>query len=407
MNTKTSLVCGSALGALMALAMATGASAQETTTAWKGAPQFSNDTLTFKVRGRVYMDVVSQEVDRTAPGADFSAQVSRVRTARLGVEGTWNQNWAYKAEAAISSGGGVTQWEDVVLEYKPNDFTSIMVGNFKTVSLENISSSRYITFMERGPFNDIIDAGRVMNISAKMNGENWTVQAAVSGDSINAADPTVGSSGGSEQVSINARATWAPIMTDTQTLHLGIWGRQRDRADQGGFNYQVRNNTNYGARYVSSGGIGDADTMIGLEALYISGPFSLQSEYANIDIDRTNGLQQTANAYYVAASWFVTGEKRNMDVKKGELGRTKILAPMTAGGMGAFELAARYDSADLTDITGVATAGEYTAWTLGATWYPFPYVRFMTNYTKSQNDNPLAVNDVDVDTLQFRAQFDF
>ena len=246
-----------------------------------------------------------------------------------------------------------------------------------------------------------------MNISAKMNGENWTVQAAVSGDSINAADPTVVASGGSEQVSINARATWAPIITDTQTLHLGIWARQRDRADQGGFNYQVRNNTNYGARYVSSGAIGDADTMIGLEGLYIHGPFSLQGEYANIDIDRTNGLQQEANAYYLAASWFLTGEKRNMDVKKGELGRTKILSPMTAGGFGAFELAARYDSADLTDITGVATAGEYTAWTLGATWYPFPYVRFMTNYTKSQNDNAAIGSDVDVDTLQFRAQFDF
>jgi phosphate-selective porin OprO/OprP len=283
-----------------------------------------------------------------------------------------------------------------------------MVGNFKTVSLENISSSRYITFMERGPFNDIIDAGRVMNVSAKMNGENWTLQAAVSGDSINSADPTVvGNDGGSDQVSVNARATWAPVMTDTQTLHLGIWGRQRDRGDQAGFNYQVRNNTNYGARYVSSGGIGDSDTMIGVEALYIAGPFSLQGEYANIDIDRTNGLQQEANAYYVAASWFVTGERRNMDVKKGELGRTKILSPMTAGGFGAFELAARYDSADLTDITGVATAGEYTAWTLGATWYPFPYVRFMTNYTKSQNDNAILANDVDVDTLQFRAQFDF
>jgi len=407
MKTKTSLACGSAMGALFALALVSGASAQETTTAWKGAPQFANDTLTFKVRGRVYMDVISQEVDR-AVGNDFSSQVSRVRTARLGVEGTWNQNWAYKAEAAISSAGGTTQWEDVVLEYKPNDFSSIMVGNFKTISLENISSSRYITFMERGPFNDVIDAGRVMNVSAKMNGENWTLQAAVSGDSINSADPTVvGNDGGSEQVSINARATWAPVLTDTQTLHLGIWGRQRDRGDQAGFNYQTRNNTNYGARYVSSGAIGDSDTMIGVEALWIAGPFSLQGEYANIDIDRTNGLTQEAKAYYLAASWFVTGERRNMDVKKGELGRTKILSPMTAGGMGAFELAARYDSADLTDITGAPLAGEYTAWTLGATWYPFPYVRFMTNYTKSQNDNAILANDVDVDTLQFRAQFDF
>jgi phosphate-selective porin OprO/OprP len=407
MMTKTSLACGSALGAMMALALVSGASAQETTTAWKGAPQFSNDTLTFKVRGRVYMDVVSQEVDR-AVGADFSSQVSRVRTARLGVEGTWNQNWAYKAEAAISSGGGSTQWEDVVLEYKPNDFSSIMVGNFKTVSLENISSSRYITFMERGPFNDIIDAGRVMNISAKMNGENWTLQAAVSGDSINAADPTVvGNDGGSDQVSINARATWAPVMTDTQTLHLGIWARQRDRAIRPASTTRSATTPTMARATLPPAPSATATRWSASKALYIAGPFSLQGEYANIDIDRTNGLQQEAKAYYLAASWFVTGERRNMDVKKGELGRTKILSPMTTGGFGAFELAARYDSADLTDITGVATAGEYTAWTLGATWYPFPYVRFMTNYTKSQNDNALIANDVDVDTLQFRAQFDF
>jgi len=417
MNTKTSLVCGSALGALMALALASGAQAQETTTAWKGAPQFQNDSLTFKVRGRVYMDFVSQEVDQDGSANDFSSQVSRVRTARLGVEGTWNSNWAYKAEATISSTGGTTQWEDVVLEYKPNDYSSIMVGNFKTVSLENISSSRYTTFMERGAFNDVLDIGRVMNISAKMNGENWTLQGAVSGDSINGADPTVvGDDGGSEQISVNARATWAPVMTDTQTLHLGIWGRQRDRGDQGGFTYQTRNNSNYGARYLTSGAVGDSDTMIGVEALWIAGPFSLQGEYANIDVNRTTaGLgDASGKTFYAAASWFVTGEQRSMDVKKGELGRTKILAPVTGGGWGAFELAARYDSVDLTDFYRATPlpvvsprGGEYTAITLGANWYPFPYVRFMANYTKAENDNPLTANDADVDTLQFRAQFDF
>ena len=140
MITKTSLVCGSALGALMALAMATGASAQDTTIAWKGAPQFSNDTLTFKVRGRVYMDVVSQEVDRGV-GNDFSSQVSRVRTARLGVEGTWNQNWAYKAEATLSSTGGTTQWEDVVLESVGRKYHGIHVTVCAVVQGEELDSA--------------------------------------------------------------------------------------------------------------------------------------------------------------------------------------------------------------------------------------------------------------------------
>jgi phosphate-selective porin OprO/OprP len=44
---------------------------------------------------------------------------------------------------------------------------------------------------------------------------------------------------------------------------------------------------------------------------------------------------------------------------------------------------------------------------VGANWYPHPYVRFMANYTKSENDNKAIGADVDVDTLQFRAQFDF
>lgn len=405
MKTKTALTCGSALGALMALALVSGASAQETTTTWKGAPQFTNDSFTFKVRGRAYIDAVNQEVDRET-GADYSSQVTRTRTVRLGVEGTWNQNWAYKAEVQVV--GGSAAWEDLILEYKPTDNASIMIGNYKTLSLENVTSSRYTTFMERGAYNDVLGVGRVMTVAAKVNGENWTALAAVSGDSINSADPTVvGNDGGSEQISIQGRATWAPIMTDNNLVHLGVWARKRDRGDQGAFSYAVRNNTNYGAQFVTSGGIGTADTQVGLEAAWVGGPFSLQGEFANIEIDRTNGLEQSATAYYVAASWYVTGEKRNMEVKKGEFGRTKILSPVTAGGMGALELAVRYDNTDLTDITGVATAGEYTAWTAGATWYPFPYVRFMANYTKSQNDNAAVGADVDVDTLQFRAQFDF
>jgi phosphate-selective porin OprO and OprP len=106
---------------------------------------------------------------------------------------------------------------------------------------------------------------------------------------------------------------------------------------------------------------------------------------------------------------------------------------VTAGGFGAVELGVRYDVVDLSElktvrrftsglltediVTPVDRGGEYQAWTVGATWYPFPYVRFMANYTMAENDNPQWANpftdvlsadrDVDVDTLQFRAQFDF
>ncbi len=403
MKINTSLCAGAALG-VIALAIAGGAQAQETTTAWKGAPLFQNDTLTFKVRGRVYEDFVHQEVDRQT-GADFDANVTRLRTARLGVEGTWNANWAYKAEFTVA--GGSANWEDLILEYKPTDSVSIMAGNFKTVSFENISSSRYTTFMERGPFNDVLDIGRVMNVQVKANGENWTAAVAVSGDSLNNADPTATATGGSEVLGVNGRVTWVPINGDATKLHVGAWARYRDRQDQANFNYQARNNTNYGARYISTGAVGVADTMVGLEGVFIQGPFAVQAEWAKADVDRLANVSSDFTTYYVAGSWFVTGEMKNLDVKKGEWGRTKILNPVTSGGLGALELAVRYDNTDLTNFNIPATAGEYSAWTLGANWYVHPYVRFMANYTKSENDNKAVGADVDVETLQFRAQFDF
>lgn len=402
MKINTSLCAGAALG-VIALAIA-GGQAQDTTTAWKGAPLFQNDTLTFKVRGRVYEDFVHQEVDRQT-GADFDANVTRLRTARLGVEGTWNANWAYKAEFTVA--GGSANWEDLILEYKPTDSVSIMAGNFKTVSFENISSSRYTTFMERGPFNDVLDIGRVMNVQVKANGENWTAAVAVSGDSLNNADPTATATGGSEVLGVNGRVTWVPINGDATKLHVGAWARYRDRQDQANFNYQARNNTNYGARYISTGAVGVADTMVGLEGVFIQGPFAVQAEWAKADVDRLANVSSDFTTYYVAGSWFVTGEMKNLDVKKGEWGRTKILNPVTSGGLGALELAVRYDNTDLTNFNIPATAGEYSAWTLGANWYVHPYVRFMANYTKSENDNKAVGADVDVETLQFRAQFDF
>ncbi len=389
--------------ALCAAALAAGAAnAQSTSIAWKGAPQFQNDSVTFKVRGRTYMDWVGQDVDR-ATGVDFKASNTRIRTARLGVEGTWNDNWAYKAEVQFAR--GTAEWEDLILEFRPNDATSIMVGNFKTVSIENLTSSRYTTFMERGPYNDMLGIGRVATVQVKFNGPNWTVAGAVTGDSLNSADVATNSATGSQEgVGYLARATFAPIDTDETKVHIGAWARHRNRGDQSRFTYAVRNNTHYGAQYVTSGAVGESDNQYALEGALIHKNFSVQAEWANIDVKRAAGVSSDLKAYYVYASWFPTGEMRRYEGAKGEFNRVKVLNPMTAGGLGAVELGLRYDKADLTDVAG---AGEYTAWTAGATWYPHPYVRFMANYTMAENDNPAVGADVDVDTLQFRAQFDF
>lgn len=431
MKTKTSLACGSALGALLALTLVSGASAQETTTAWKGAPQFANDGVSFKVRGRILIDAVFQDVDREV-GADFSTRAFRGRQVFLGVEGQLNNYFAYKAEGGAVN-GGAWAWDDVVIEYKPNDNTSILVGNIKAAGLENLTSTRFTTFMDRGPYGEIGPDSYLVSAVVKMNGENWTATGAVQGDSINSGDLTTAVTGTpstalspdlKERMGFTARVSYAPVLTDTDKVHVALFGRYRDHGNEAAFSYATRPGTNFGGRYLTTGAIGDTDTTWGGEFAWVHNAFSVQAEYADVAVSRLTkgtgasvGGDPNVQVGYAFVSFWPTGEMRNYDPKKGEFGRPKILSPVTAGGWGGVELGLRYDWVDATDAYKTAgngaaqtlsqDAGEYSAWTVGVNYYPVPYVRFQANYTQAQHDAPAVGRDVDVDQFQLRAQLDF
>jgi phosphate-selective porin OprO/OprP len=425
MNSKTSLCAGAAFGVMLALGAAAGAQAQETTTAWKGAPQWTNDDVQFKVRGRILIDYVYQDVKREGVLPDYKTSNIRGRQAFLGIEGKLNNYLAYKAEGGAVNGGGWA-WDDVVIEYKPNDFTSIMVGNIKAAGIENMTSTRFISFMDRGPYGDLGPDSYVLSVVAKANGQNWTVTGAVQGNSLNSADvnnTATANPGSKERVGFTARATYVPVLTDTTKVHLGVWARYRNHGDESAFAYAGRPNTNYGdsGRYFTTGAIGDTDESIGGEAVLIHNSFSLQGEYADIKVNRLQTVAVGGDPHvkvgYVYASFWPTGEMRNYDPTKAEFGRPKIMNPITAGGFGGVELLARYDYVDLTDAYKTATtvagrtlsqdAGTYKAWTLGANYYPTAYVRLQANYTNGKADNPGLGRDVKINQFQMRAQLDF
>jgi phosphate-selective porin OprO/OprP len=419
---KSSLLGAAALSALALTAA--GAHAQDLTTKWKGAPEFANDDVKFKVRGRVLLDGVWENVDKAGTAGDYDARAFRGRQVFLGVEGQLNSMFAYKIEGGWVN-GGTPSWDDVVIEFKPNESTSIMAGNLKVASLENLTSTRFTSFMDRGPFADITDASYTLGVVAKLNGMNWTAAAGVQGGSINDADVTApgpGQTDRNERLAYTARVTYAPILTDLDKVHLGAWARYRDSGSEV-FTYQARPNTNFGDRLISTGAYGVGDTTWAVEGAWMHGPFSVQGEYAQMDVDgNMSSLLTVANRRqdatfktgYAFVSWFVTGEQRSYDAAKGEFGRPKVLNPVTAGGTGAVELLARYDYADLTDArTGagaaIATAGKYTGWTAGVNYFPMSYVRLTANYTKAKVDGPTpgATNDVDADVFQTRIQLDF
>lgn len=385
-----------------ALALAAGAAAAGP------LPEFQIGPVSVALKGRVYADAVSLDAEPAA-GPDFGLDETRLRLARLGAEGGWGERWTYKAELSLLD--EEYEWTDVYLRRKVGDRSRIQIGNFRTISLESLTSDRDTTFMERGPYADVIDTGRTATVGVKTGGRAWTAAAWLSGASINDAVFS-----GHDSTAVSARFTWAPIAGETEHLHLGAWVRRRDLEDGSPFRYRVRNNVAVGPRYTDSGsslyGTGRADTALGLEGAWIDGPFSVQGEVARIRVDRRAGEAVDVDAGYVFASWFLTGERRAYKPADGEMGRPRILRPVGARGAGAWEAAVRFDRVDLSEFRGaggvpIAAAGTYEAVTAGLSWYANSLVRMSANLTTADNDAGLPASDARVDVAQVRIQFDF
>ena len=74
---------------------------------------------------------------------------------------------------------------------------------------------------------------------------------------------------------------------------------------------------------------------------------------------------------YVEAGWCVTGEKRSYSTRYGTVGGIRPARPVTSGGFGAWELAARWSATDLSD--GGGDRGRVGS--VGLNWYPVDPLR--------------------------------
>ncbi|MEE8233110.1 MAG: porin, partial [Gammaproteobacteria bacterium] len=112
----------------------------------------------------------------------------------------------------------------------------------------------------------------------------------------------------------------------------------------------------------------------------------------------------TASGFYVESSWFITGESRRYSFKDGSFKQAKVHRALGQSGYGAWELAVRYSSIDLTDETIIG--GEEDNVTVGLNWYPNNQLRLMANYTNViSTDRPgNLLDNVEPGIFQMRAQ---
>ncbi|WP_420430925.1 OprO/OprP family phosphate-selective porin [Hyphobacterium sp.] len=380
-------------GGVAALAFACGAFADSPV--FNGAPEWTDPETgnSFKFRGRLYFDAAFAEIDTTGRSENYSA--TEMRTARLGVEGSWF-SFEYKAEFDFAD--NEVSAKDVTIEWDAGDF-SVIIGNQKTPnSLEEMTSSRYITFMERGQVTDAFRLDRRLGIAIATGGDNYSFRAGIFGGNPN--EDSTGSSL-SESMAIAARATFTPINTGDNVLHLGASARYYDRGDMSGTAVRVRSrpNVHLAERLVDVNTGADQSTLFGLEAAWISGPFHAHGEYMAEDAD---GSSDDFHGYFVNLGFFLTGEQRAYRASSGAFRRTSPNQPVSEGGNGAWELAGRYDYLD-TD-----SGGSLATWTAGLNWYPESHLRFMLNVVIADADGSGArLGEGDFSAIQARAQIDW
>jgi len=380
-------------GSAIVLALTSGAYADGPV--FHAAPEWEDPETgnSFKLRGRLFFDAASVNVDTFGRNESYTA--TEMRTGRIGVEGSWF-GFEYKAEFDFSDDSVAAK--DVYIEWDGGQF-SIIIGNQKTPnSLEEMSSSRYITFMERGQATDAFRLDRRLGVALVTGGDNYSFRAGVFGG-----NPNEDSSGSSmsESWAVAGRFTFAPINTDTQVLHLGVSARVYDRGDNSGAAIRVRSrpNVHLAERLVDVNTGAGQSTLYGLEAAWISGPLHIHGEYLTEDAE---GSTDDFQGYFVNLGWFLTGEQRSYRASSGAFRRTSPANPVSEGGNGAWELAGRYDYLD-TD-----SGGALTTYTAGLNWYPEDYVRFMLNIVAGDVEGTGArLGEGDFTGIQARAQIDW
>lgn len=317
------------------------------------------------------------------------------RRVRFYNSGKLYGNVKYKLQLDFS--GGEISFKDVWMELSELPFNgNIRVGHFKEpLRLEALTSSKYITFMERA-LPIAMSAER--NTGAMYHttfGEKISLQTGVfrEGDSFgNDKEST-------NNVNITSRITYLAMNDGDKLLHLGASNSIRKNSSHSyGFSSRAENHLGNKLMSVDFEGVEETN-ILGGEIAYVNNSLSVQGEYLQTTV--IGETETELSSYYGQISYFLTGESRPYKNSLSGFGRVKPNNNYGSGGKGAIELVARTSSMDLT----AANQGTLNDITLGLNWYLNPHTRIMLNYVMGEMTNETEV--ITENAVMMRVQLDF
>lgn len=328
-------------------------------------------------------------------GADF-------RRARMYASGVFMDHIGFKAQYDFAPAR--TGFRDAYLELLGTPWGgNFRVGQYKEPwSLEEQTSSNYITFMERSvanAFSPIYSTGAMQYNDFADGRMTYAVGVFREYDERFGLEDTVRSDA---DWSVTGRLTGLPWYENDgeRLLHLGVSASQR--ATGGAAVFGSRPESSIAPTFVSVAVPADEVTNVGVEAAFQWGRFGLQGEYIMSMVDANTGSDPDFMGYYLQGNYFLCGCRRPYNMGYGVFDRVHHpgMALVGQDDCGAWELKARYSALDLDDAG--FTGGELADVTVGVNWYITSNVRWMLEAINADID---GVDSTQI--VQARWQFDF
>jgi phosphate-selective porin OprO and OprP len=328
-----------------------------------------------------------------------------LRRARIGIDGMLGRNFTYRLLVDFGGSGteGPSRVNDAWIGYTGLAPFTFQLGAFSPhANMDDSTSAEDLLFLERSSAGEIARsvaaADARFGLGVKAGGKRWM-------SALTLTSRTVGESEAFDaQLAAVGRAGFLVATGDDYNLHIGASGTYVFAPpDLGSAAAPPRHVVRFrerpeirvdSTRLVDTGAI-DASrvSVFGAELGANWRNFHAQAEHLWFDVARrapTTLHDPAFEGYYLQGSWILTGESRRYNPATGSYQNPRPRLPFTRdGGVGAWELAARFSRMNLNFEEGIAgmeaapggiRGGDQEIITLGVNWYPNTNLRVMMNY---------------------------
>jgi phosphate-selective porin OprO/OprP len=301
-------------------------------------------------------------------------------------------------------------------------------GNFKVpFGLEELTSARFITFMERSLPN-VFAPRRQLGMAAYNQTENQNLSWSYGVFFYDFDEAVRVTEDDNQGLRAAARLVWTPYYDEPSEgrylLHTGLgyaYARPRliDDPDAPGTSVRLaefhsRPEIDRGSFLVDTGEMDlQQYNTLDAEFAWVHGRLSIQSELTWTGLKKSSGSNADLYGAYVYLSYFLTGEHRRYDRYFNSFDRVipyenfwMVRTPRgTSAGWGAWEAAVRWSFLDFSSVNGEQLQDT----TVGLNWYWNPQTRLMFNWihTFTHNSPVDPGGDAQGDVFGMRMQVDF